>query len=152
MPTIFTEVINTDNWTIKQQQTGEAFCPVLKAYLSTQMQNQPVCDRFYDSYQNTIKAVRNDRSEWQTRMRIPVVESMGYKFEGPEAGKQYAALYHLLGAPTCLNWSLPAAAAPGSPAYVNALEKTTKELVEYLVTLGINQNELGALLELIKGK
>ena len=151
MPTIFIEATNSAEWTAEQRQTSDAIWPVLKAYLTAEMRNQEACDRFYDAQQAATKARHIDHAEWQTAVRIPVVESLGYRFEGADAGMKYSALYYLLGAPTCLNWSFPASRLD-APETVKGINKTTRDLVDCLVTLGVDQKGLDALLELIKTK
>jgi hypothetical protein len=151
MPTIFIEPTNPSEWTTEQKQTSEAIWPVLKAYLTREMRNQEACDRFYDAYQAATRARNIVPSEFQKVVRIPVVESLGHKFKGPDAGLKYSVVYYLLGAPTCLNWNFPSARLD-SPATMKGIEKTTRDLVECLVTLGIDQKMLDDLLELIKPK
>lgn len=147
MPSVFIEATSTEGWTPAQYQTAEVFWPILNEYLTKQMRKQPACDRFYDAQQAVIKVRHIDLSEWQTAVRIPVLEGLGFKFEGPRREFMVRALYHLLGAPTCLYMTFPAA-RPHSPALVRGIENETRQLVEYLVTLGVTQPDLHGLLEL----
>ena len=149
MPSVFIEPTSSEGWTAEQHQTAEALRPVLKAYLAEQMFNQPACDRFFDAQRAVTKVRHIDHSEWQTAVRIPVLENLGYTFEGPEKDLKYSALYHLLGAPTCLYMSFPFARTT-SPAVLQSIEKETTQLVECLVTLGVQEKSLGALLDLCK--
>ena len=147
MPSVFIEPTSNEGWTAAQCLTAEAFWPILNDYLIKQMRKQPACDRFYDAQQAVTKVRHIDLAEWQTAVRIPVLESLGFKFEGPHADFMVRALYHLLGAPTCLNMTFPAA-RPDSPALVRGIENETRQLVEYLVTLGVTQHDVNGLLEL----
>ena len=149
MPSVFTEPTSSAGWTAAQHQTAGVFRPVLKEYLTAQVRNQPACDRFYDAQQAVTKVRHIDRSEWQAAVRIPVLQSLGYEFEGPDTDLRYSALYHLLGAPTCLYMSFPAA-LPDSPALVKGIENETRQLVEYLVTLGLQEQDLNPFLELCR--
>jgi hypothetical protein len=149
MASIFIEPTSTEGWSMAQHQTAEDIGQVIRDYLAAQMRNQAACDRFYDAQKAVTKVRHIDHAEWQTAVRIPVMASLGFTFQGPDADRQVSALYHLLGAATCLNWSFPAARVD-SPAVTNGIDRETGQLVEYLVTLGVQENDLPALLELCK--
>jgi len=146
MASIFIEPTSSEGWTMAQHQTADAITPVIRNYLAAQMRNQPACDRFYDAQRAITKVRHIGAAEWQTVVRIPVMESLGFKLDGPDAERRVSALYHLLGAATCLNWSFPAARVD-SPAVTTGLNRETRQLVEYLVTLGVQEADLPALLE-----
>lgn len=149
MASIFVEPTSSEGWTITQHHTAEALGPVIRTYLAAQMRNQAACDRFYDAQKAVTRVRHIDAAEWQTAVRVPVMASLGFTFDGPDADRQVSALYHLLGAATCLNWSFPAARVD-SPAVTSGIDKETRQLVEYLVTLGVQEHDLPALLELCK--
>lgn len=149
MPSIFIEPTTSEGWSIEQHHAAAAMHPIIRAWLTAQMRNQPACDIFYDT-QRAITRIRHiDPAEWQDVVRVPVVKRLGIKFDGEDAARQYSAVYHLLGAATCLNWSFPAARVE-TPAVTQAIEQETRQLVEYLVTLGIKEQELPGLLELCR--
>ena len=149
MASIFIEPTSSEGWTIAQHHTAETIGPVIRTYLAAQMRNQAACDRFYDAQKAVTRVRHIDPAEWQSAVRIPVMASLGFKFEGPHADRQVSALYHLLGAATCLNWSFPAARVD-SPAVTSGIDRESRQLVEYLVTLGVQEDDLPALLELCK--
>jgi len=149
MPTVFIEPIDTAGWTAEQARASEQFWPVLRPYLAAQMRNQPACDHFFDAQQAVTKVRHIDMSEWQTAVRIPVLNRLGYTFEGPNAQKQYSALYHLLGAATCLYMAHPVGRVD-APIIAREIDHETRQLVDYLVTLGVTEGELPPLMELCK--
>jgi hypothetical protein len=149
VPTVFIEPIDTSGWTEAQRRTSEMFWPVLRLYLAAQMRNLPACERFFDAQQAATKVGHIDISEWQTAVRIPVLNALGFAFDGQDADKQYSALYHLLGAATCLYMSYPAGRVDG-PMISRAVDREARQLVDYLVTLGVTEDELPPLMELCK--
>jgi hypothetical protein len=149
MASIFIEPTSSEGWTIAQHHTAEIIGPVIRSYLAAQMRKQAACDRFYDAQKAVTRVRHIDPAAWQAAVRIPVMASLGFEFEGPDADRQTSALYHLLGAATCLNWSFPAARVD-SPAVTNGIDRETRQLVEYLVTLGVQEHDLPSLLELCK--
>ncbi len=149
MPSVFIEPIDTSGWTEAQTRASERFWPVLRPYLAAQMRDQPACHRFFEAQQTATKARHIDISEWQTAVRVPVMNALGYSFDGPDAPKQYSALYHLLGAATCLYMSYPAGRVDG-PMISKAVDHEARQLVDYLVTLGVTEDELPQLMDLCK--
>ena len=113
------------------------------------MRNQPACERFYDAQQAVTKVRHIDKSEWQTAVRIPVLNMLGFVFDGADAQKQYSALYHLLGAATCLYMSHPVGRVD-APIIAREVDHEARQLVDYLVTLGVTEDELPPLMELCK--
>lgn len=149
MPTVFIEPIDTSGWTDAQARRGDLFWPLLRPYLAAQMRNQPACERFYDAQQTVTKVRHIERSEWQEAVRIPVLRILGFAFDGADADQQYRALYHLLGAATCLYMSHPAGRVD-APLIANAVDHEARQLVDYLVTLGVTEDELPPLMDLCK--
>src|SRR5574340_330457 len=147
MPTVFIEPIDTAGWTEAQARRADLFWTVLRPYLAAQMRNQPACERFYDAQRAVTKVRHIDQSEWQAAVRVPVLTALGYTFDGPGADKQYRALYHLLGAATCLYMSHPAGRVD-APMIASAVDHEARQLVDYLVTLGVTEDELTLLLDL----
>ena len=150
MPTVFIEPIDTSGWTAEQSAHQRAFWPVLRPYLAAQMRNQPACDRFFDAQQAVTKVRHIDISEWQTAVRIPVMNRLGLHIRRPgcrqavlravsPAGRGHLPVHEL---------TPPAAwRRPSSPA--RSITRRA-QLVDYLVTLGVTEAELPPLMELCK--
>ena len=151
MATIFIDPVNSAEWTTEQVVTSESFFRQLHPYLAEHMRDQPACDRFYELHQAATKARHLEPAEYLTMVRIPVVQQLGFKFDGDNAGKMYAGLFYLLGTPACLNLHYPAGRVDGE-AIQQGITKYAEQLVDALIALGVTQQELDLLMALITGK
>ena len=130
--------------TLAQRQTGQELETGISGFLTKQTRNKDAREKFERARKGVTKGRPVEESDYRG-----IVESLGYKYEGPKADSMYFATYHLLSLPANLNaiWEKQ---SPEDQEKVKAIGGGSKDLADYLIALDLNEEDLKVLLNSIK--
>ena len=144
IPVFIGPMSHQEELTLAQRQTGQELETGISGFLTKQTRNKDARKRFEKARKGVTKGRSVEESDYRS-----IVESLGYKYEGPKADSMYFATYHLLSLPANLNaiWEKQ---SPEDQEKVKAIGGGSKDLADYLIALDLNEEDLKVLLNSIK--
>lgn len=144
IPVFISPMSANQELTLAQRQTGQKLEIGISGFLTKQTQDKEACERFEGARQEVTKGKLVQPSNYQS-----IVESLGIKFEGPNADSMYTAAYHLLAKARNLNaiWEKQPLENQGKEKEISG---SSKDLADYLVELDLKEEDLKVLLNTVK--
>jgi len=130
--------------TFAQRQTGQELETGISGFLTKQTRNKDAREKFERARKGVTKGRSVEESDYRG-----IVESLGYKYEGPKADSMYSATYHLLSLPANLNaiWEKQ---SPENQEKEKQIGWGSKDLADYMIELDLKEDDLKVLLNSIK--